>query len=106
VATIQAEQAQAALDQAEQESKIEKTKARIREWVYFHGKDNVYVSFSGGKDSIVILDLVRQSGVKHDVYFNKTSIAIPYEFYIKHIGFVIKNQISGKCTITLYINNK
>ena len=38
--------------------------------------------------------------------FNKTSIGIPYEFYIKQIGFAIKNQISGKCTITLYVNNK
>lgn len=40
------------------EIKVIKSKQRIREWYeYFHG--NVYVSFSGGKDSTVLLDLVR-----------------------------------------------
>lgn len=42
------------------ELKIEKSKARIREWVNYHGKDHVYVSFSGGKDSTVLANLVRQ----------------------------------------------
>ena len=32
--------------------------------------DGYYVAFSGGKDSIVLLDLVRRAGVKHDVHFN------------------------------------
>lgn len=36
------------------ELKVEKSKARIREWVNYWGKDNVYVSFSGGKDSTVL----------------------------------------------------
>lgn len=38
--------------------KILMTKARIREWYNEYGGD-VYVSFSGGKDSTVLLDLVR-----------------------------------------------
>lgn len=41
------------------ELKIEKTKQRIREWVARFRKDGVYVSFSGGKDSTVLLDIAR-----------------------------------------------
>lgn len=40
------------------EAKIEKTKIRIKEW-YEYWDGNVYVSFSGGKDSTVLLDIVR-----------------------------------------------
>lgn len=39
--------------------KIEITKNRIRQWVDMYGEDMVYVSFSGGKDSTVLLHLVR-----------------------------------------------
>lgn len=36
-----------------------------------------YVAFSGGKDSIVALDLVRRAGVKHTVHFHITSVDPP-----------------------------
>lgn len=39
--------------------------------------EGYFVAFSGGKDSIVILDLVRKAKVKHDVHFHKTSIDPP-----------------------------
>lgn len=42
------------------EIKGEKTKQRIREWVQHWGVDGVYISFSGGKDSSVLLHIVRE----------------------------------------------
>lgn len=40
--------------------KIQMTKSRIRAWIKEYGEDGVYVSFSGGKDSTVLLHIVRQ----------------------------------------------
>ena len=42
------------------EQKIEMTKERIKAWVDHYGIDGVYVSFSGGKDSTVLLHIARQ----------------------------------------------
>lgn len=39
--------------------KIRMTEQRIRDWVNEYGREGVYVSFSGGKDSTVLLDIVR-----------------------------------------------
>lgn len=40
--------------------KVSLTQYRIRQWVYEFGDDGVYVSFSGGKDSTVLLHIVRE----------------------------------------------
>lgn len=39
--------------------KIRMSQQRVRDWVNEFGIDGVYVSFSGGKDSTVLLDVVR-----------------------------------------------
>lgn len=59
------------------ELKILKTQARIKEWVSFFGKDNVYVSFSGGKDSTVLLDLARRVEPTIPAVFVDTGLEYP-----------------------------
>lgn len=59
------------------EIKIEKTKLRIREWVNFHGTSGVYVSFSGGKDSTVLLHLVRSMYPSVEAVFIDTGLEYP-----------------------------
>ena len=41
------------------EIKIKMTERRVEEWIKEFGEDGVYISFSGGKDSTVLLDIVR-----------------------------------------------
>lgn len=57
--------------------KIAKTKLRIREWVDYYGVENVYISFSGGKDSTVLLDLVRSEYPDIEAVFVDTGLEYP-----------------------------
>lgn len=41
-------------------AKVRMTEYRIRQWVEHYGEDGVYIAFSGGKDSSVLLDMVRK----------------------------------------------
>lgn len=43
--------------------------------------EGYYVAYSGGKDSTVILDLVRRSGVKYDAHYNVTTVDPPELVY-------------------------
>lgn len=43
----------------------------------YEPSDGYYICFSGGKDSIVTLDIVKKAGVKHDVHMNLTSVDPP-----------------------------
>ncbi len=53
----------------------------------FEPPDGYYVAFSGGKDSVVILDLVKRSGVKFDAHYNITGIDPPELYYFIRDGF-------------------
>lgn len=57
--------------------KIRMTQRRIRDWVDYYGCDGVYVSFSGGKDSTVLLDIVRQIDPSILAVFVDTGLEYP-----------------------------
>ena len=59
------------------EAKIAMTKVRIREWVNYYGIDGVYVSFSGGKDSTVLLHIARQIYPNIKAMFVDTGLEYP-----------------------------
>lgn len=56
--------------------KIAKTQNRIREWYNYYGGE-VYVSFSGGKDSTVLLDIVRGLYPDIDAVYVDTGLEYP-----------------------------
>lgn len=47
----------------------------------FEPSDGYYVAYSGGKDSEVVLDLVKKSGCKFDAHYNVTSVDAPETVY-------------------------
>ena len=57
--------------------KVERTKRRIVEWVDYYGEDGVYISFSGGKDSTVLLHLVRSLYPNIPAVFCNTGLEYP-----------------------------
>lgn len=57
--------------------KIQMTRRRIRDWVNEFGEDGVYVSFSGGKDSTVLLDIVRKDYPNIEAVFVNTGLEYP-----------------------------
>lgn len=58
------------------ERKIGITQARIAEW-YNHWQGQVYIAFSGGKDSTVLLDLVRKLYPDVKAVFSNTGLEFP-----------------------------
>ena len=57
--------------------KVSLTKQRIREWVNAWGIDGVYVSFSGGKDSTVLLHIAREMYPDIKAVFINTGLEYP-----------------------------
>lgn len=70
--------------------KIKMTEFRIREW-YNHYGGEVYCSFSGGKDSTVLLDIIRNTVGVYDVpaVFVDTGLEYPeIKAFVKSVGNV------------------
>lgn len=59
------------------EVKVRMTESRIREWVREYGTSGVYVSFSGGKDSTVLLHIVRNLYPDVEAVFVNTGLEYP-----------------------------
>ena len=57
--------------------KIAKTKDNIREFVREYGVDECYVSFSGGKDSTILLDIARKMYPEIEAVFVNTGLEYP-----------------------------
>ena len=59
------------------EIKLRMTQQRIREWVSEFGVEGVYISFSGGKDSTVLLHIVRELYPDIPAMFVDTGLEYP-----------------------------
>lgn len=57
--------------------KVMMTKVRIREWVRHWGEENVCISFSGGKDSTVLMHIVREEFPNMPAVFVNTGLEYP-----------------------------
>ena len=87
------------------EVKIAKSQQRIREWIDYYGENNVYVSFSGGKDSTVLLHLVRSVNPNILAVFCDTGLEYPeIKKFVKSQEFclTIKPKLSFKQVIEKY----
>ena len=84
------------------EEKIQISTARIVEW-YEHWDGKVYVSFSGGKDSTVLLDLVRRVYPDVPAVFSDTGLEFPeIREFVKSVDNVVwlKPKTSFALTLT------
>ena len=83
--------------------KVNLTKGRIRQW-YEHYHGDVYVSFSGGKDSTVLLDIVKGMYPEVPAVFCDTGLEYPEvrEFALENADEVLKPDMNFKQVIETY----
>ena len=86
-------------------AKVSMTQRRIREWVDEYGEDGVYISFSGGKDSTVLLDIARKLYPNIKAMFVDTGLEYPeIRKFVKQFDNVdwIKPQMTFRQVIERY----
>ena len=85
--------------------KVRMTKDRIRQWINAYGENGVYVSFSGGKDSTVLLHLVREDYPNVKAVFVDTGLEYPeIRQFVKTFDNVdwLKPKMNFKKVIEVY----
>lgn len=60
---------------------IDKVSQAIEQIKMYEPQDGYYLAFSGGKDSVVVADLVKRAGVKFDKHHSLTNIEPPELIY-------------------------
>jgi len=86
-------------------AKVFETRQRIAEWVKHYGVGGVYVAFSGGKDSTVLLDIVRRDYPEIPAVFCDTGLEFPeIRDFVKTIDNVtwLKPKMTFKAVIEKY----
>lgn len=85
------------------DAKIVFTQTRIREW-YSHWQGDVYVSYSGGKDSTVLLDIVKQLYPDVPAVFCDTGLEYPEvrKLAIRNADVVLKPEMTFKSVLENY----
>ena len=69
---------------------IDKVQIAINDIKKYHrltGKKGAYVAFSGGKDSTVLLDLVKRSGIEYEAHYRCTGFDPPELVYFIHQNY-------------------
>ena len=56
---------------------MDKVETAIERIKMFEPKEGYYLAFSGGKDSIVVKELMNMAGVKYDAHYNNTTVDPP-----------------------------
>lgn len=102
------------------EWKLQHAKDVIREFVEHEGLNGVYVSFSGGKDSLVLLHLVRSIFPDVPAVFANTGIEFPEQvqfvrtfdnvtevYPVKHFPIIIKEEgiVYPSKEVSMYVND-
>ena len=85
------------------EAKVVFTESRIRQW-YEHWRGDVYLSFSGGKDSTVLLDIVKRMYPDVPAVFCDTGLEYPEvrELALRKADVVLKPKLTFKQVIEKY----
>lgn len=86
------------------EIKIKKTELRIKEAIERYGSDGLYVSYSGGKDSTVLMEIVKKIDKRIPAIFCDTGLEYPElrKLAIGKADVVIKPEMNFKQVITKY----